>query len=145
MKAEIMIPESMTTASIAFVLDVQSERETIIIGSYENIHDYLKKGRNSNDIQVSSRKLGTLAEEMNELAMADNRMEEIIEASNGLYNNISEAQGNKNAEQYISALNGIYSRAPMANMLLNYIFFFIFTNYIRIHKVQSGEHHIFYS
>lgn len=115
MKAEIMIPESMTTASIAFVLDVRSERETIIIGSYENIHDYLTKGRNSNDIQVSSRKLGTLAEEMNELAMADNRMEEIIEASNGLYNNISEAQGNKNAEQYISALNGIYSRAPRAN------------------------------
>ena len=92
MKAEIMIPESLTTASIAFVLDVRSERETIIIGSYENIYDYLKKDRNSNDIQVSSRKLGTLAEEMNELAMADNRMEEIIEASNGLYNNISEAQ-----------------------------------------------------
>ena len=145
MKAEIMIPESMTTASIAFVLDVRSERESIIIGSYENIHDYLTKGRNSNDIQVSSRKLGTLAEEMNELAMADNRMEEIIEASNGLYNNISEAQGNKNAEQHISVLNGIYSRAPRANMLRNYIIFFIFTNYMRIHKEQSGEHHIFSS
>ena len=145
MKAEIMIPESMTTASIAFVLDVRNERETIIIGSYENIHDYLTKGKSSNDIQISSRKLGTLAEEMNELAMADNRMEEIIEAFNGLYNNISEAQGNKNAEQYISALNGIYSRAPRANMLRNYIIFFIFTNYMRIHKEQSGEHHIFSS
>lgn len=145
MKAEITIPTSTATASIAFVLDVRNERETLIIGSYENIRDYLKKDRDSSDIQISSRKLGTLAEEMNELAMADNRMDEIIEASNGLYSNISEAQGNKNAEQYISALNGIYSRAPRANMLRNYIIFFIFTNYLRIHREQNGEHHIFSS
>lgn len=145
MKTEITIPTSTATASIAFVLDVRNERETLIIGSYENIRDYLKKGKTGSDIQISSRKLGTLAEEMNELAMADNRMDEIIEASNGLYSNISEAQGNKNAEQYISALNGIYSRAPRANMLRNYIIFFIFTNYMRIHKEQNGEHHIFSS
>jgi len=67
MKAEIIIPSSMTTASIAFVLDVKNERETIFIGSYKNIHDYLVKGKSSADIQVASRKLGTLAEEMNEL------------------------------------------------------------------------------
>lgn len=41
MKAEIMILESMITASMAFVLDVQNERKTIIISSYENIHDHL--------------------------------------------------------------------------------------------------------
>lgn len=143
MKTEIIIPSSMTTASIAFVLDAKNERETISIGSYEDIHDYLVKGKFSEDIQVASRKLGTLAEEMNELAMSDNRMDEIIEASNGLHSNIADGKGNKNAEQYVSALNGIYSRAPRANMLRNYIIFFIFTNYMRIHKVQSGEHHIF--
>ena len=143
MKTEIIIPSSLTTASIAFVLDVKNERETIFIGSYENIHDYLVKGKSSEDIQVVSRKLGTLAEEMNELAMADNRMDEIIEASNGLHLNIADGKGNKNAEQYVSALNGIYSRAPRANMLRNYIIFFIFTNYMRIHKAQSGELHIF--
>lgn len=93
MKTEITIPTSTATASIAFVLDVRNERETLIIGSYENIRSYLKKGKTGSDIQISSRKLGTLAEEMNELAMADNRMDEIIEASNGLYNNISEALG----------------------------------------------------
>lgn len=143
MKTEITIPTSTATASIAFVLDVRNERETLIIGSYENIRSYLKKGKTGSDIQISSRKLGTLAEEMNELAMADNRMDEIIEASNGLYNNISEALGNKNAEQYISALNGIYSRAPRANMLRNYIIFFIFTNYMRIHRAQNDDNHIF--
>ena len=84
--------------------------------------------------------LGRLAEEMNDLAMSDNRMDEIITASNGLYSNISSAQGNKNAEQYVSILNGIYSRAPRANMLRNYIIFFIYTNYLTFLRRIQPDH-----
>ena len=142
-RTEITIPSSTTSASMGMILDVKNGKETIIIGSYEKIRDYLINGKESDDIQIAYRMLGRLAEEMNDLAMSDNRMDEIITASNGLYSNISSAQGNKNAEQYVSILNGIYSRAPRANMLRNYIIFFIYTNYLRIHKAQSGELHLF--
>ena len=59
------------TAAIGVSFDVPNEREVIAIGSPENLKSYFTMGILSDEIDVRTRKLGSLVEDMNELAKGD--------------------------------------------------------------------------
>lgn len=59
------------TAAIGVNFDVPNEREVIAIGSPENLKSYFTMGILSDEIDVRTRKLGSLVEDMNELAKGD--------------------------------------------------------------------------
>lgn len=57
------------TASIGISFDIPNEKEIIAIGSPENFKSYFTMGILSDEIDVRTRKLGSLVEDMNELAI----------------------------------------------------------------------------
>lgn len=132
------------TASIGISFDIPNEKEIIAIGSPENFKSYFTMGILSDEIDVRTRKLGSLVEDMNELAKGDcdSRMNIMAECSNGLCGIISEGQGNKSAEEYKNALTEIYDNSGKGNMILNFIIFSILTNYEYHHKTLSAEWHL---
>lgn len=132
------------TAAIGISFNVPNEREVITIGSPENLKSYFTMGILSDEIDVRTRKLGSLVEDMNELAKGDcdSRMDIMAECSNGLCGIISEGQGNKSAEEYKNALTEIYDNSGKGNMILNFMIFSILTNYEYHHKTLSAEWHL---
>ena len=132
------------TAAIGVSFDVPNEREVIAIGSPENLKSYFTMGILSDGIDVRTRKLGSLVEDMNELAKGDcdSRMDIMAECSNGLCGIISEGQGNNSAEEYKNALTEIYDNSGKGNMILNFMIFSILTNYEYHHKTLSAEWHL---
>lgn len=132
------------TAAIGVSFDVPNEKEVIAIGSPENLKSYFTMGIVSDEIEVRIRKLGSLVEDMNELAKGDcdSKMDTMAECSNGLCGIISEGQGNKSAEEYINALTEMYDDSGKGNMILNFMIFSILTNYQYNHKTLSSEWHL---
>ena len=132
------------TAAIGVSFDVPNEKEVIAIGSPENLKSYFTMGIVSDEIEVRTRKLGNLVEDMNELAKVDcdSKMDAMAECSNGLCGIISEGQGNKSAEEYINALAEMYDDSGKGNMILNFMIFSILTNYRYNHKTLSSEWHL---
>ena len=132
------------TAAIGVSFDVPNEREVIAIGSPENLKSYFTMGILSDEIDVRTRKLGSLVEDMNELAKGDcdSKMDTMAECSNGLCGIISEGQGNKSAEEYKNTLTEIYDNSGKGNMILNFMIFSILTNYEYNHKTLSAEWHL---
>ena len=111
------------TAAIGVSFDVPNEKEVIAIGSPENLKSYLTMGIVSDEIEVRTRKLGCLVEDMNELAKGDcdSKMDTMAECSNGLCGIISEGQGNKSAEEYKNTLAELYDKSNKGNMILNFM------------------------
>ena len=132
------------TAAIGVNFDVPNEREVIAIGSPGNLKSYFTMGILSDEIDVRTRKLGSLVVDMNELAKGDcdSRMDIMAECSNGLCGIISKGQGNKSAEEYKNALTEIYDNSGKGNMILNFMIFSILTNYEYNHKTLSAEWHL---
>lgn len=132
------------TAAIGVSFDVPNEKEVITIGSPESLKSYFTLGIVSDEIEVRTRKLGSLVEDMNELAKGDcdSRMDIMAECLNGLCGIISEGQGNKSAEEYTNALTEIYDNSGKGNMILNFMIFSILTNYQYNHKTLSAEWHL---
>ena len=58
--SEIKIPFSKETVSIGVSFDVPKEKETIIIGSPEDVKRYFLSGVSGENIDIRTRKLGTL-------------------------------------------------------------------------------------
>lgn len=141
---DFKMPFSEKTASIGISFDVPNKKETIIIGSPEDVKRYYTKGILSENADLRTRKLGTLVDEMNELAQAadGDRMPAVISASNGLCGVLNSGQGNKAASEYTDTLCNLYDTSANANMLFNYIIFFIMTNFNLNHKSLSGEFHL---
>lgn len=135
------------TASIGISFDVTNEKEIIAIGSPDRLKAYFTLGIESPEIEVRTRKLGSLVDEMNDLAQSeeDGKMQTLADSANGLCGIISEGQGNKSAEEYINALAKLYDSSSKGNMLLNFMIFFILTNYQYNHKTLSSEWHVFMS
>ena len=135
------------TASIGIGFDIPNEREIIAIGSPDRLKAYFTLGIENSEIEVRTRKLGSLVDEMNELAQsdADDKMQILAECSNDLCGIISDGQGNKSADEYINALAKLYDSSGKGNMLLNFMIFFILTNYQYNHKTLSSEWHVFMS
>lgn len=129
------------TASIGISFDVPNEKEIIAIGSPDRLKAFFTLGIESPEIEVRTRKLGSLVDDMNELAQSeeDGKMQTLAECANGLCGIISEGQGNKSAEEYINALAKLYDSSSKGNMLLNFMIFFILTNYHYNHKTLSSE------
>lgn len=140
---ETTIPAADGTASIGICFDVPRQKETIVTGSPENVKRYFTVGVSEN-IDVHTRKLGTLIDEMNALAQADEdcSIGQVIAAANGLCGVINSGQGNKTAEEFTDILYGLYDNSDNANMLLNYIIFFVLTNFKHIHKALAKQNHI---
>lgn len=90
-----------STASIGISFDIPNEKEIIAIGSPDRLKSYFTLGIENSEIEIRTRKLGSLVDEMNELAQseADDKMQTLAECSNGLCGIISEGQGNKSAEE----------------------------------------------
>lgn len=141
------ISEENKTASIGISFDIPSEREIIAIGSPDRLKAYFTLGIENPEIEIRTRKLGSLVDEMNDLAQSeeDGKMQTLAECSNGLCGIISDGQGNKSAEEYINALAELYDSSNKGNMLLNFMIFFILTYYQYNHKTLSSEWHIFMS
>ena len=57
------------TASIGISFDIPSEREIIAIGSPDRLKAYFTLGIENPEIEIRTRKLGSLVDEMNELAL----------------------------------------------------------------------------
>ncbi|MCM1508759.1 MAG: hypothetical protein NC177_16750 [Ruminococcus flavefaciens] len=138
------MPYSDKIASIGISFNAPGKKETIIIGSSEDVKRYFTTGIISEKADLRTRKLGTLVDEMNELAQSadDDRISQVIAASNGLCSVLNSGQGNKSASEYTEVLNDIYDYSANANMLLNYIIFFVLTNFNLNHKSLSGEFHL---
>lgn len=135
------------TASIGISFDIPNEKEIIAIGSPDRLKSYFTLGIENSEIEIRTRKLGSLVDEMNELAQseADDKMQMVAECSNGLCGIISDGQGNKSAEEYINALAELYDSSNKGNMLLNFMIFFILTNYRYNHRTLNSEWHVFVS
>lgn len=135
------------TASIGISFDIPNEKEFIAIGSPDRLKSYFTLGIENSEIEIRTRKLGCLVDEMNELAQSEayNKMQTLAECSNGLCGIISEGQGNKSAEEYINALAELYDSSNKGNMLLNFMIFFILTNYRYNHRTLNSEWHVFVS
>ena len=135
------------TASIGICFDVPNEKEIIAIGSPDRLKAFFTLGIESPEIEIRTRKLGSLVDDMNELAQSeeDGKMQTLADCANGLCGIISEGQGNKSAEEYINALAKLYDSSSKGNMLLNFMIFFILTNYQYNHKTLSSEWHVFMS
>ncbi|MCM1226998.1 MAG: hypothetical protein NC320_06160 [Clostridium sp.] len=104
---------------------------------------YYTTGVISEKVDLRTRKLGTLVDEMNELAQAadGDKIAEVIAAANGLCGVLNSGQGNKSASEYTEVLKDLYDISTNANMLFNYIIFFIMTNFDLNHKNLAGEFH----
>ena len=141
---DFKMPYSEKTASIGISFDVPNKKETIIIGSPEDVKRYYTTGILSENADLRTRKLGTLVDEMNELAQAadGDKMSQVISASNGLCGVINSGQGNKAASEYTDTLCNLYDTSANANMLFNYIIFFVMTNFNLNHKSLNGEFHL---
>ena len=141
---EYSMPFSEKIASIGINLDVPNKKETVVIGSPEDLKLYFTAGILSEKSDLRTRKLGTLIDEMNILAQADedDKISKVITAANGLCDVLNSGQGNKSAAEFIAVLNDIYDCSANANMLLNYIIFFVMTNFNFGHKSLVGEFHI---
>ena len=141
---DFKMPFSEKTASIGISFDVPNKKETIIIGSPEDVKRYYTTGILSEKADLRTRKLGTLVDEMNELAQAadGDRMSAVISASNGLCGVLNSGQGNKAAGEFTEILKNLYDNSANANMLFNYIIFFVMTNFNLNHKSLSGEFHL---
>ena len=135
------------TASIGISFDIPNEKEIIAIGSPDRLKAYFTLGIENPEIEIRTRKLGSLVDEMNELAQseADDKMQTLAEYSNGLCGIISDGQGNKSAGEYINALAELYDSSNKGNMLLNFMIFFILTNYRYNHSTLNSEWHVFVS
>jgi len=72
----------------------------------------------------------------------DDKISKVIVAANGLCGVLNSGQGNKSATEFTAVLNDIYDCSANANMLLNYIIFFVMTNFNLGHKSLVGEFHI---
>lgn len=141
---EIKMPYSDKIASIGINFDVPNKKETIIIGSPEDVKRYFTKGILSENADKRTRKLGTLVDEMNDLAQAadGNKIAQVIAASNGLCGVLNSGQGNKSASEFTEVLKNLYDTSANANMLFNYIIFFVMTNFDLNHKALAGEFHL---
>lgn len=141
---DFKMPFSEKIASIGVHFDVPNKKETIIIGSPEDVKLYYTTGVISEKVDLHTRKLGTLVDEMNELAQAgnDNKMSQVISASNGLCSVLNSGQGNKATSEFMKILKELYDSSANANMLFNYIIFFVMTNFNLNHKSLSGEFHL---
>ena len=141
---DFKMPFSEKIASIGISFDVPNKKETIIIGSPEDVKRYYTTGILSENADLRTRKLGTLVDEMNELAQAadGDKMTSVIAASNGLCSVLNSGQGNKSASEYTDTLRNLYDTSASANMLFNYIIFFVMTNFNLNHKSLSGEFHL---
>lgn len=119
------MPYSEKIASIGIGFDVPNKKETIIIGSSEDVKRYFAKGILSENADKRTRKIGTLIDEMNDLAQAadGDKMEQVIIASNGLCGVLNSGQGNKSASEFTEILKNLYDTSANANMLFNYIIF----------------------
>lgn len=138
------MPYSEEIASIGISFDVPNKKETIIIGSPEDVKRYFTTGILSENADLRTRKIGTLIDEMNELAQAadDDKMTSVIAASNGLCGVLNSGQGNKSASEFTEVLKNLYDTSANANMLFNYIIFFVMTNFRLNHKALAGEFHL---
>lgn len=141
---KIKTPFSEKTASIGISFDVPNKKETIIIGSPEDVKRYFTTGILSENADLCTRKLGTLIDEMNDLAQAadGDKMSQVITASNGLCGVLNSGQGNKSASEFTETMRNLYDTSVNANMLFNYIVFFIMTNFNLNHKTLAGEFHL---
>ena len=135
---------SEKTASIGISFDVPNKKETIIIGSPEDVKRYFTTGILSESTDLRTRKLGTLVDEINDLAQAveGDKMPQVIAASNGLCGVLNSGQGNKSASEFTEVLKDLYDNSTNANMLFNYIIFFVMTNFDLNHKALAGEFHL---
>ena len=141
---EIKMPFSEKTASIGISFDVPNKKETIIIGSPKDVKRYFTTGILSENADKRTRKIGTLVDEINELAQAadGDKMAQVIAASNGLCGVLNSGQGNKSASEFTEVLKNLYDTSANANMLFNYIIFFVMTNFDLNHKALAGEFHL---
>lgn len=107
---EIKMPYSEKTASIGINFDVPSKKDTIIIGSPEDVKLYFTTGILSENEDKRNRKIGTLIDEMNDLAqVADgDKMTQVIAALNGLCGVINSGQGNKSTSEFTEILTNLY-------------------------------------
>ena len=103
---DFKMPFSEKTASIGVIFYVPNKKETIIIGSPEDVKKYYTTGILSENADLRTRKLGTLVDEMNELAQAadGDRMSAVISVLNGLCNVLNSGQGNKTVSEYTNIL-----------------------------------------
>lgn len=94
---EIKMPYAKKIASIGISFNVPNKKETIIIGSSEDVKRYFTTGILSENADLRTRKLGTLIDEMNDLAQAvdGDKMSQVIAASNGLCGVLNSGQGNQ--------------------------------------------------
>ncbi len=141
---EFNMPFSDKIASIGISFDVPNKKETVVIGSPEDIKRYFTAGILSEKADLRTRKLGTLIDEMNVLAQADEDdiISKVIAAASGLCGVLNNGQGNKSASEYTEVLKDLYDTSANANMLLNYIIFFVMTNFNLGHKALVGEFHL---
>ncbi len=95
------------TASIGISFDIPNEREIIAIGSPDKLKAYFTLGIENPEIEIRTRKLGSLVDEMNDLAQseADDKIQTLAECSNGLCGIISDGQGNKSAARFAEQFN----------------------------------------
>ncbi len=140
----LKIPFSAKTAVIGISFDVPNQKETVVIGNPDSVKRFFVSGLTDNDIDFRTRKLGTLIDEMNELALSadGDKIQKVISASSGLCSVIGKGKGNKSAENFKNELFELYDNSANANMLFNYIIFFVLTNFDLNHKALSGEFHI---
>ena len=138
------MPYSEEIASIGINFDVPNKKETIIIGSPEDVKRYFTTGILSENADLRTRKIGTLIDEMNALAQAvdGDRMSAVISTSNGLCGILNSGQGNKSASEFTEVLTNLYDTSINANVLFNYIIFFVMTNFRLNHKALAGEFHL---
>lgn len=97
------IIEEDKTASIGVSFDVPNEKEVIVIGSSEKLKAFFTLGIESSEIEVRTRKFGSLVDDMNELAQSEKngKMQILAKCANGLCGIISEEQCYKSEEEYI--------------------------------------------
>lgn len=141
---EIKMPYSDKIASIGISFDVPNKKETIIIGSPEDVKRYFTSGILSENADLRTRKIGTLIDEMNAIAQAadGDKMTSVMAASNGLCGVLNSGQGNKSASEFTEVLKDLYDTSANANMLFNYIILFVMTNFNLNHKILAGEFHL---
>ncbi len=89
------MPFSDKIASIGISFDVPNKKEMIIIGDPEDLKRYFTEGILSEKADLRTRKLGTLIDEMNVLARADedDKISKVIAAANGLCGVLNSGQG----------------------------------------------------
>ncbi len=96
-----------STASIGISFDIPNKKEIIAIGNPDRLKSYFTLGIENSEIEIRTRKLGSLVDEMNDLAQseADDKIQTLAECSNGLCGIISDGQGNKSAARFAEQFN----------------------------------------